>query len=86
LSQEVSADAIQEKPKRVVPSDALADRGGNKVVFVVNGGVVKMAPIKVGPAFANGFEVVEGPPPGTRVVVQPPAQLSDGQKIKEKGS
>jgi RND family efflux transporter MFP subunit len=86
LSHEVSADAIQEKPKRVVPSDALADRGGSKVVFVVNGGVVKIAPIKVGPAFANGFEVVEGPPPGTRVVVQPPAQLSDGQKIKEKGS
>jgi len=86
LSQEVSAEAIQEKPKKVVPSDALAERGGSKVVFVVNEGVVKMAPIKVGPAFANGFELVEGPPPGTRVVAQPPAQLVDGQKIKEKGS
>jgi HlyD family secretion protein len=52
----------------------------------VNEGVVKMAPIKVGPAFANGFELVEGPPPGTRVVAQPPAQLTDGQRIKEKGS
>jgi RND family efflux transporter MFP subunit len=86
LSEEVSADAIREKPKKVVPSDALAERGGSKVVFVVNEGVVKMAPIKVGPAFANGFELVEGPPPGTRVVAQPPAQLADGQKIKEKGS
>ena len=86
LSQEVSAEAIQEKPKKVVPSDALAERGGTKVVFVVSEGVVKMAPIKVGPAFANGFELVEGPPPGTRVVAQPPAQLADGQKIKEKGS
>ena len=45
-----------------------------------------MAPIKVGPAFANGFELVEGPPPGTRIVVQPSAQLADGQRIKEKGS
>jgi HlyD family secretion protein len=86
LSEEVSADAIREKPKKVVPTDALADRGGTKVVFVVNEGTVKMAPIKIGPAFANGFELVEGPPPGTRVVVQPPAQLADGQKIKEKGS
>jgi RND family efflux transporter MFP subunit len=86
LSQEVSAEAIQEKPKKVVPTDALAERGGTKVVFVVNEGVVKMAPIKLGPAFANGFELVEGPPPGTRVVAQPPAQLADGQKIKEKGS
>ncbi len=86
LSQEVSAEAIQEKPKKVVPSDALTERGGTKVVFVVNEGVVKMAPIKLGPAFANGFELVEGPPPGTRIVAQPPAQLADGQKIKEKGS
>jgi RND family efflux transporter MFP subunit len=86
LSEQVSADAIREKPKKVVPSDALTERGGSKVVFVVNEGVVKMAPIKVGPAFANGFELVEGPPPGTRVVAQPPPQLADGQKIKEKGS
>jgi len=86
LSEEVSAEAISEKPKKVVPSDALTERAGNKVVFVVNEGVVKMAPIKVGPAFANGFELVEGPPPGTRVVAQPPAQLTDGQRIKEKGS
>ncbi|HMI86468.1 MAG TPA: efflux RND transporter periplasmic adaptor subunit [Polyangiaceae bacterium] len=86
LSQEISAEALREKPKKVIPSDALTERGGSKVVFVVNEGVVKMAPIKVGPAFANGFELVEGPPPGTRVVAQPPAQLADGQKIKEKGS
>jgi RND family efflux transporter MFP subunit len=86
LSSEVTADAIREKPKKVVPSDALAERNGNKVVFVVNEGVVKMAPVKLGPAFANGFEIVEGPPPGTRVVARPAAQLSDGQRIKEKGS
>jgi RND family efflux transporter MFP subunit len=86
LSEEVTADAIREKPKKVVPSDALVERSGSKVVFVVNEGVVKMAQVKLGPAFANGFELVEGPPPGTRLVVHPPAQLSDGQKIKEKGS
>jgi hypothetical protein len=86
LSAEVSAEAIREKPKKVVPADALTERGGSKVVFVVNEGVVKMAPIKLGPAFANGFELVEGPPPGTRIVAQPPVQLADGQRIKEKGS
>ncbi len=86
LSQEVTADAIREKPKKVVPSDALAERGGSKVVFAVQEGLVKMIPIKIGPAFANGFEVVEGPPPGTRVVAQPSAQLADGQRVKEKGS
>jgi HlyD family secretion protein len=86
LSEQVSAEAIREKPKKIVPSKALADREGGKVVFVVNAGMVKMTPVKLGPAFGTGFELVDGPPPGTRVVAQPPSDLSDGQRIKEKGS
>jgi RND family efflux transporter MFP subunit len=86
LSQEVSADAIKEKPKKVVPNTALADRNGSKVVFVVTDGILKMAPVKLGPAFGQGFELVEGPAPGTRVVANPKPELSDGQRIKEKGS
>jgi RND family efflux transporter MFP subunit len=86
LSQEVSADAIKEKPKIVIPSGAVADRNGGKFVFVVSDGVTKMAPIKLGPPFAGGFELIEGPAPGTRVVSSPSPELSDGQRIKEKGS
>jgi HlyD family secretion protein len=86
LSQELSADAIREGPKTVVPARALVDRDGGKYVFVVTDGVVRRTPIKVGPAFGGGFELVEGPSPGTRVVSDPPSTLSDGQHIKEKGS
>ncbi|HKQ71645.1 MAG TPA: efflux RND transporter periplasmic adaptor subunit [Polyangiaceae bacterium] len=86
LSEQVSAEAIKQKPKTVVPSSALTERSGSKVVFVINEGVVKVSPVKLGPAFANGFELVEGPAAGARVVVEPPAQLADGQKVKEKGS
>ena len=85
LSEELSADAIKEKPKQVVPANAVADRDGKKVVFAVQNGVVKVVPVRLGPAFGTGFELVEGPSPGTRVVLQPPALLSDGQRIKEKG-
>jgi HlyD family secretion protein len=86
LSQEVSADAIKEKPKKVVPGSAIAERNGGKVVFVVADGILKMAPVKLGPAFGQGFELVEGPAPGTRLVANPTPELSDGQRIKEKGS
>jgi RND family efflux transporter MFP subunit len=86
LSQEVSAEAIKEKPKKIVPGAALADRNGSKVVFVVADGIVKMAPVKLGPPFGQGFELVEGPGPGTRLVANPTNELSDGQRIKEKGS
>jgi RND family efflux transporter MFP subunit len=86
LSEELSADAIREKPKTVVPARALVEQEGTKFVFVVGDGTVKRAPVKVGPAFGGGFELVEGPAPGTRVVSDPPPTLSDGQRIKEKGS
>lgn len=86
LSEELSADAIREKPKTVVPARALVEQEGLKFVFVVGDGTVKRAPVKVGPAFGGGFELVEGPAPGTRVVSDPPPTLSDGQRIKEKGS
>jgi len=86
LSQEVTADAIKEKPKKVVPGTAVAERNGGKVVFVVADGILKMAPVKLGPPFGKGFELVEGPAPGTRLVANPTPELSDGQRIKEKGS
>jgi RND family efflux transporter MFP subunit len=86
LSQEVSADAIKEKPKKVVPGSALAERNGGKVVFIVADGIAKMAPVKLGPPFGQGFELVEGPAPGTRLVANPSPELFDGQRIKEKGS
>jgi RND family efflux transporter MFP subunit len=86
LSQEVSADAIKERPKKIVPGAALADRNGGKVVFVITDGILRMMPVKLGPAFGQGFELVEGPGPGTRVVANPTPELSDGQRIKEKGS
>jgi HlyD family secretion protein len=86
LSQEVSADAIKERPKKVVPGTAIAERNGGKVVFVVADGILKMAPVKLGAPFGQGFELIEGPGPGTRLVANPSPELSDGQKIKEKGS
>jgi HlyD family secretion protein len=86
LSEALSAEAIREKPKTVVPARAVVEQEGSKFVFVVGDGTVKRAPVKIGPAFGGGFELVEGPAPGTRVVSDPPPALSDGQRIKEKGS
>jgi RND family efflux transporter MFP subunit len=84
LSKELDEKALKETAKTVVPADALADRGGSKVVFVVDDGVVRLTPVKVGNAAAGGFVLLEGPSPGTKVVRTPPPQLADGQSIKEK--
>jgi hypothetical protein len=40
--------------------------------------------VKLGPAFGDGRELVTELPAGTKVVLDPPAGLSDGEKVKEK--
>jgi RND family efflux transporter MFP subunit len=86
LTEELSAEAMAAKPKRVVPGAAVAERGGQKVVFVIEDGKVKMAPIRLGEAVGASFELLEGPSEGTRVVSSPSPELADGLKVKEKGS
>lgn len=84
LTKEISAEAMKEPPKRIVPASAVVERAGAKVVFVVDQGRVKMTGVRVGAESAGGFELLDGPPPGTKLVANPPADLQDGQKIKEK--
>jgi RND family efflux transporter MFP subunit len=73
---------LKEPPKKVVPAAAVTERGGAKMVFVVDGGKVRMVPVTLGAPFAGGFELLAGPEPGTKLVSGPPAGLGDGQPIK----
>jgi HlyD family secretion protein len=75
---------LAEPPKKIVPAAAVADRSGAKVVFVVDSGVVHMVPVTLGGPFAGGFELVQGPASGTKIVSDPPATLGDGQAVKER--
>jgi len=84
LSKELDKNALGEKPKTIVPSAALTDRNGAKVVFVIDGDLVRMTPVTLGGANGNGFELMSGPAAGTRVVRDPPSTLVDGVKIKQK--
>lgn len=86
LQSALSAQAMKEAPRLVVPQSAVAERGGSKVVFVIDGDRVRMTPVALGPPFAGGFEL-KGPPTllaGTRLVASPPPVLQDGRKIKER--
>ena len=59
---------------------------GKKAVFVLKDGKVQLVFIRVGEEASGGFELLEGPPPGTRVVKDPAATLRDGQSVKEGSS
>lgn len=86
LQKALDPQAMKEKPKIIVPSAAVVERGGSKVVFVVDGENVRMTPVTLGAAFGDGFELEQGPAPGTKVVKSPPDVLMDGHKIKERSA
>jgi len=84
LSAPLDVAQLAQPPKKIVPKSALAERAGAHVVFVDESGRARMVPLTLGPAFGDGFEIVDGPAPGTKIVSQPPGTLMDGQAIKER--
>jgi RND family efflux transporter MFP subunit len=84
LSSELDKAAMAAPPKTIVPGSAISTLQGVKVVYVVEDGRVRATPIELGPAFGTGFELVRGPSPGTKIVNNPPLNLADGQRVKEK--
>ena len=86
LSGELDKEAMKTPPKTVVPGTAVVDVQGSKVVYRVEGGVVRMTTVTLGPAVGSGFEVKSGLSAGTRLVSNPPQGLADGQRIKERNA
>jgi RND family efflux transporter MFP subunit len=84
LESALDESKLKEAPKTIVPGSAVVDRAGAKVVFTEESGHARMLPVTLGAPFADGFELASGPPPGTKLVSNPPPTLGDGQAIKEK--
>jgi HlyD family secretion protein len=83
LSKAITDDALKEAPKKVVTGDAIVDRDGRKVVFTVDNGKLHAYPVKPGGPVGPSVELLDGPPPGTKVVAKPTPETQDGQRIKE---
>ena len=84
LSKAITDDALKEAPKKVVPKESVVDRGGQKVLFTVDSGKLHATVVKVGqPVGDSAVELLDGPPPGTRIVQKPLPETEDGQRIKE---
>ena len=86
LAKALDEEARKAPPKNIVPGAAVTERGGAKVVFVVDGGRVRMQKVTLGAPFGEGFELLSGPSAGTKIVKAPPAVLTDGKAIKERNA
>ncbi|NLC62331.1 MAG: efflux RND transporter periplasmic adaptor subunit, partial [Gammaproteobacteria bacterium] len=65
-----------------IPQAAVAERGGATVAFAVGGeDRVERRPLQLGGAIGDQREVRSGLAPGDEVVLDPPADLADGDRI-----
>ena len=60
------------------------DRNGQQFAFKIEDGRARRVPLKLGPVTGGGYEVLDGPGPGTRLIRSPAENLTDGSQVKLK--
>lgn len=69
-----------------VHKDAILNRKGQTLVYVVEGDAAQIHPVGLGQAVDGRFEVLSGLKPGALVVVRGNERLRPGQKVHHKGT
>jgi len=66
----------------LIPADALRPQGDGQQVFVVVDGHAQARAVKLGQSYVDLRQVLEGVNNGERVILTPPAELQDGDKVQ----
>jgi len=84
VNQSVTLHIPIGEPREVVSvhKDAIIQRQGRSVVFLVADGKAQMRPVRLGEAVGNRFAVVDGLEPGDVVVVRGNERLRPGQAVR----
>jgi RND family efflux transporter MFP subunit len=78
------APAQKQAALIVVPTDALRDENGKKIVFLYKDGKVERRAVKAGQPRGSGTEILAGLSEGDQVIVKAPEQLRDGDSVDVK--
>jgi RND family efflux transporter MFP subunit len=65
-----------------VPSAAIVMQDGKPVVFSIIDGMAKVVSIETGPKFGSVTRITRGLDVGQKVILSPPTNLKDGDKVK----
>jgi RND family efflux transporter MFP subunit len=84
LGDEPKKQAGAVDPVASVPSGALRDENGSKIVFLVKDNKLERRAVKIGNARGSDTEVFAGLAPGDMVVTKGPPDLHDGETIQLK--
>jgi multidrug efflux pump subunit AcrA (membrane-fusion protein) len=74
------------QPRLMIPNAALVTRDSRTYAFLVTGNRVNLVPVSLGRAVNDLIEIAAGLKEGDRVVLNPPASLQDGSRVKVKQS
>jgi RND family efflux transporter MFP subunit len=83
---EVTIVAEHRQDVPVVPREAVTERGGRKVVFVVKGQRVNRREVELGLGDDELIEIRDGLEQGERIVVRGLETLTDGTRVRVQGS
>ena len=81
MSNEMQPDSPNQGAL-VIPKEAITTRDDKKVVFVIEGEIVRMRDVTIGRELGNVMEITQGVSRGDRVVLSPPGKMIDGEKIE----
>lgn len=76
------ADTSAQKPRMLVPAAAIVKRDGADTAFAYEGGKVAQRKVTTGIAHGDDVEITEGLNGGELVVLDPPADLHDGERAR----
>ncbi|HEY5849814.1 MAG TPA: efflux RND transporter periplasmic adaptor subunit [Lysobacter sp.] len=76
------ADAPKQKPGVLVPAAAITTRDGKQLAFVVAEEKAVQREVTVGRSLGEDREITQGLSGGETVVLDPPASLADGDRVK----
>ncbi|MGE5590114.1 MAG: efflux RND transporter periplasmic adaptor subunit [Bacillota bacterium] len=85
MNVDVEISSNQKDAALALPLEAVLDRGGEKVVFVLDGSVVHQRKVTTGIMTQTHVEITEGIKEGEQVVTGPSdvlAKLKDGDRVK----
>lgn len=80
LSEAIPADQRAARP--AVNAAAVVKRDARDAVYVIRDGKAVVTPVRVGRKLGDLLELLEGPAPGTKIVMRPPEKLADGKPVK----
>jgi HlyD family secretion protein len=71
-----------DAPRLIVPAKALVHEGNSVYAWVVRNRIARRVPVLLGDETQSGVEVRQGLTDGDVLIVAPPANLNDGQKVE----